>query len=170
MTTPTRTPKQQFLDGFKRETATTLKVIRAYPPDQLDLRPSARSVTARELAWVFVVEQGLGEKALTTGFDWSAPPAKMPPAPESMDAIVKAVEEAFSRMAGIVENIPDSQLGDTVTFPVGPGKMGDIPKIDFLWFLLCDQIHHRGQMSVYLRMAGGKVPSIYGPSGDEPWR
>jgi uncharacterized damage-inducible protein DinB len=44
-----------------------------------------------------------------------------------------------------------------------------VPKIDFLWFLLCDQIHHRGQLSVYLRMAGGKVPSIYGPSGDEPW-
>jgi len=41
--------------------------------------------------------------------------------------------------------------------------------VDFLWFLLCDQIHHRGQLSVYLRMADGKVPSIYGPSGDEPW-
>jgi uncharacterized damage-inducible protein DinB len=36
--------------------------------------------------------------------------------------------------------------------------------------MLHDQIHHRGQFSVYLRMVGGKVPSIYGPSGDEPWR
>jgi uncharacterized damage-inducible protein DinB len=35
--------------------------------------------------------------------------------------------------------------------------------------MLCDQIHHRGQFSVYLRMADGKVPSIYGPSLDEPW-
>ncbi len=39
----------------------------------------------------------------------------------------------------------------------------------FLWMLLCDQIHHRGQFSIYLRMAGGKVPSIYGPTADEPW-
>jgi uncharacterized damage-inducible protein DinB len=47
--------------------------------------------------------------------------------------------------------------------------MGDVPKVAFLWFILHDQIHHRGQFSVYLRIAGGKVPSIYGPSADEPW-
>ena len=48
--------------------------------------------------------------------------------------------------------------------------MGDIPNIQFLWFILHDHIHHRGQFTVYQRMAGGKVPSIYGPSADEPWR
>jgi len=42
-------------------------------------------------------------------------------------------------------------------------------RMDFLWFLLMDMVHHRGQFSVYLRMADGKVPSIYGPSADEPW-
>jgi uncharacterized damage-inducible protein DinB len=47
--------------------------------------------------------------------------------------------------------------------------MGNIPVGDFSWFVLHDQIHHRGQLSVYVRMAGGKVPSIYGPSHDEPW-
>jgi uncharacterized damage-inducible protein DinB len=41
--------------------------------------------------------------------------------------------------------------------------------IAFLWLMLMDSIHHRGQLSVYIRPAGGKVPSIYGPSGDEPW-
>ena len=39
----------------------------------------------------------------------------------------------------------------------------------FAWFMLSDQIHHRGQLTVYLRMIGGKVPAIYGPSSDEPW-
>jgi uncharacterized damage-inducible protein DinB len=47
--------------------------------------------------------------------------------------------------------------------------MGEISRINWVWFLLHDQIHHRGQLSVYLRMADGKVPAIYGPSGDEPW-
>jgi uncharacterized damage-inducible protein DinB len=166
----TTTPKQQFLDGFKRETATTLKVLRAYPPDKLDLRPSARSLTARELAWRFVIEQGMADKALTTGFDWSTPSGKPPAAPESLEAIIKAVEDATARTVELVEQTPDAQLlGDTVKFFTGPKTLGDIPKMDFLWFLLCDQIHHRGQLSVYLRMADGKVPSIYGPSGDEPW-
>jgi uncharacterized damage-inducible protein DinB len=41
--------------------------------------------------------------------------------------------------------------------------------IQVAWMILSDQIHHRGQFSVYLRMAGGKVPSIYGPTADEPW-
>jgi uncharacterized damage-inducible protein DinB len=60
-------------------------------------------------------------------------------------------------------------LTETVKFPVGPGKMGDMTKMQFLWMLYCDQIHHRGQFSVYLRMADGKLPSIYGPTADEPW-
>ena len=164
------TPKQQFLDGFTRETATTLKVLRAYPSDKLDLRPSPRSATARDLAWLFVIEQGLAAKALTTGFDWSTPPGKPPAAPDSLDAIIKTVEEVNQ-----ADDPPRrkyarcSAATDTVKFFTGPKTLGDIPKIDFLWFLLCDQIHHRGQLSVYLRIAGGKVPSIYGPSGDEPW-
>jgi uncharacterized damage-inducible protein DinB len=56
-----------------------------------------------------------------------------------------------------------------VKFVTGPKQMSDLRRLDVLWFLLNDQIHHRGQFSVYLRIAGGKVPSIYGPSGDEKW-
>ena len=165
----TPTPRQQFLDSFKRETATTLKLMREYPEDKLDLQPTPKSRSARDLMWLFAMEQGLAEKALTSGFDWSTPPGKPPSAPESYDELVKAVEGSFTRTVALVEQMPDSQTGDTVKFFTGPKTLGDIPKLDFLWFLLCDQIHHRGQFSVYLRMAGGKVPSIYGPSGDEPW-
>jgi len=165
----TPTPKQQFLQSFNRETATTLKVMRAYPADQLDLTPTAKSRSARDLIWLFAMEQGLATKALTTGFDWSAPRGPLPSPPDAYDKLIKAVEDSFQQIVALVERTPDSQMGDTVKFFVGPKTLGDVPKIDFLWFLLCDQIHHRGQLSVYLRMAGGKVPSIYGPSGDEPW-
>jgi len=50
-----------------------------------------------------------------------------------------------------------------------PKTLGPITRMNWLWFLLHDQIHHRGQLSIYLRMAGGKLPSIYGPTADEPW-
>ncbi len=56
-----------------------------------------------------------------------------------------------------------------VQFPSGPGKVSDIRRGNLLWMFLYDHIHHRGQLSVYQRIAGGRVPSIYGPSGDEPW-
>jgi uncharacterized damage-inducible protein DinB len=47
--------------------------------------------------------------------------------------------------------------------------MGDVRRLDFLWQILMDMVHHRGQFTVYSRIAGAKVPSIYGPSADEPW-
>ena len=62
------------------------------------------------------------------------------------------------------------QIHQTVKFMTGPKQMGDLRKIDVLWWLLMDSVHHRGQMSVYLRLADAKVPSIYGPSADESWR
>lgn len=162
-------PKQQFLDSFEQEHATTLKVLRAYPTDKLDIKPSDVSKSARELAGIFVAEMGLAEKALTTGFDWSKPPAARPPLPDALDEIIAAFDASHKRVAALVQGMRDEQFGETVSFFVAPKTLGDIPKIRFLWFLLCDQIHHRGQFSVYLRIAGAKVPSIYGPTLDEPW-
>ena len=69
----------------------------------------------------------------------------------------------------LVRRLTDEDLSKPVQFFTGPGKIGDMSLHDILWTMLSDEIHHRGQFSVYLRMADGKVPSIYGPSADEPW-
>ncbi len=165
----TRTPKQQFLDTFEREHQTTMRVLRAYPKDKLDLKPHAMCKTAKELAFMFAAEPAMMERALTTGLDFSKPP-QFPPVPESYDAILAAVEDGHQRVVRLVNDMPDEELHDTLKFFVAPKTVGDVEKNQFLWMLLHDQIHHRGQFSIYLRMAGGKVPSIYGPTADEPWR
>jgi hypothetical protein len=158
--------REQFLQAFEMEHATTMRVLRAYPADQVGLRPHPRSKNALELAWNFAVEDLVTQQALTTGIDW----ASMGGPPESLDAVIAATEDAHRRVAELVANLPEERLaGGTVQFFVGPKTMGDVPVLQFLWMMLCDQIHHRGQFSVYLRMAGGKVPSIYGPTADEPW-
>lgn len=162
-------PREQFLDAFQKEVATTLRVLRAYPPEELDLKPHAKCKTARDLAWIFVGEMGMAKVALTTGFDWSQPMPSFPPAPESLEAIIAALDESHQGVVQLVRDLPDDQLFRPVAFPVGPKQMGEYPLTQFLWFMLCDHIHHRGQFSVYLRMADGKVPSIYGPTLDEPW-
>lgn len=161
------TPKQQFIDGLNREHATTLRVLRAYPNGQDDLRPSAKSRTARELAWIFVVEQAQAKQSLTTGFDWSKP-IQTPPPPATLAEVIAAFDKSHANIVDLVSKKDDNLTG-SVQFPVAPKTLGDIPLGQFLWMLLCDQIHHRGQFSVYLRMAGGILPSIYGPSADEPW-
>jgi len=68
-----------------------------------------------------------------------------------------------------IKDMSSSELNKTVKFPVGPKKMADLRKLDVLWFVLTDQIYHRGQLSIYIRLAGGKMPSIYRPSADKPW-
>jgi uncharacterized damage-inducible protein DinB len=159
-------PKQQFLDALGREHATTLKVIRALPADQGEFQPHPRSQTAKGLIWTFTVEQHIGVKALKGTL--KMPPA-FPQAPETLPEVIAAFERASAETMEAVKRAPDAHFFKSSPFFAGPGKIADVPNLDLLWFLLSDHIHHRGQLSVYVRMAGGKVPSIYGPSADEPW-
>jgi uncharacterized damage-inducible protein DinB len=161
--------RNQFLEVYEREHQTTMRVLRAYPADKLDLQPHPKSKTARDLAWIFVLERGLGMAVWQDAFAEGPPAGAAPEAPESMEQILAALEKAHRDFAEVVRDTSDEDLMKTAKFFVAPQKMGDVPRLDFAWFLLHDQIHHRGQMSVYLRMAGGKVPSIYGPTADEPW-
>jgi len=161
------TPRQQFINAYSQEHAITMRVLRAFPAAQAELRPHPKCKTARELAWVFVLEQGMAGVALTTGFDWSKPPG-MHPAPATLEEIIAAFDQGRQQLTALVSQ-KDDALSGTVKFPTGPGTIGDVPLEQFLWMTLCDQIHHRGQLSIYLRMADGKVPSIYGPTADEPW-
>lgn len=162
-TEPTEAAHQALIDVLQRECATTLKVLRAYPPDQAELRPHELCKTARELAFMFTAEMKLATAALKDALDMSK---GFPEPPATFGETVKAFESASTEL---LDALRRSDLSGTVRFFTGPGTMGDYAKPDFLWFLLHDQIHHRGQFSIYLRMAGGKVPSIYGPTADEPW-
>lgn len=157
-----------FLEAFEREHKITLRILASYPGDKLDLKPHAKCKTARDLAWMFVMEQGATEKALTTGFDFSAP-MTWPPAPATLEEIAGALDQGHQKVAAIMKGMSDGELLKTTKFPTAPKTMSDVPRLQLAWMFLCDQIHHRGQFSVYLRMADGKVPSIYGPTADEPW-
>jgi len=159
-------PQAMFLDAFQKEHATTMKVIRALPPGQSEFRPHPRSQSARELTFTFVMEQGLITKAIKDQLKLGG---GMPKAPEDYGMLVDQFESDYNALVDLIKSSPDKSFQGTVDFPTGPGKIGAWPKLEFMWFMLRDQIHHRGQYSVYVKMAGGKVPAIYGPSGDEPW-
>jgi uncharacterized damage-inducible protein DinB len=159
-------PKQQFANVYAKEHQTTLKVLRAFPADQASYKPHERSNSAMQLAWTFVIENNIGLAALRGPLKLGA---GMPPAPAAFADAIAAYEASAKELLATLEKTPDSRLYETVTFPTGPKQMGEHRVIDFLWFMFMDSIHHRGQLSVYLRCAGGKVPSIYGPTADEPW-
>lgn len=159
--------KQKFQEAWDKESATTLKVLRAYPEDKTDLRPHPSSRSAKDLAWAFVFDGVAGSQAVQG--EMKFPPPNMPEIPSSWKAMISEVEKALKVMSDRVRKVDDAQLNTTVKFVTGPKQMSDLRRMDVLWFLLNDTIHHRGQFSVYLRMAGGQVPAIYGPSADEKW-
>lgn len=162
--------KEHFLDAYEREHETTMKVLRAYPPDKLDFRPHPRSNTARDLAWTFVLERNLATAVFNDAFANGIPAGSTPPPPpESWDELLATLEKAHREFGDLVRGMSEEELSAKVHFMLAPKTLGLVPRLWFAWYLLHDQIHHRGQFSVYLRMAGGKVPSIYGPSADEPW-
>jgi len=163
------TAKQSFLDTLPREHETTLRVLRAYPDDKLDLKPHPAARSARDVIWPVALGDGLIVKALTTGFDWSKPSGKPPGPPATVAEMAEAFEREHQRALETLRSVEDEALTQTVKFFTGPKTLGDVRKIDFLWFILGDHVHHRGQFSIYLRLAGGRVPAIYGPSADEPW-
>ncbi len=165
--TPVPDPKRRYLDTFRKELATTLKVLKAYPPGMDDFKPHERSHSAARLAHTFTVENAGALKAVR-GEPMN--PADLPAPPATLAEALAAYERGARELLDAVEAMPESRLFEEVTFMTGPRQLGEMPVLDVLWFMLMDSIHHRGQLSVYVRMAGGKVPSIYGPSADEPWK
>ncbi len=160
------TEKDMFIQTWDKEFQTTLRVFKAYPPEKLDLRPAEKLRTARELAWVICADEMFVMGAIAGKIDFSQ---KQPPAPATMKEIISSFENIHKQNMKQIQTMTPEQFKRTLKFPVGPKKMGDVPAMDLCWLTVFDSVHHRGQFSVYLRIAGGKLPSIYGPTADEPW-
>ena len=140
--------------------------MKAYPAGQEGFTPHERSRSGLQLVHTFSVENAVALAAVTG--NWEMPPRR-PPAPATLGEAVAAYERGGRALIDAVRAMPDSRVYESVVFFTGPKQMGEVQVIEVLWFMLMDSIHHRGQLSIYVRMAGGKVPSIYGPSADEAW-
>jgi uncharacterized damage-inducible protein DinB len=158
--------KERFRELFRKEHATTLKIMKAFPEHEGAFQPHPKSGSALRVMWTFVMEQEVMAAALDGSL--RMPPSFQPP-PETVGEVIEIYEEGARKVEKALDAAPESRLSEMVQFFTGPKAMGDVPVRDVLWLFLMDSIHHRGQLSVYVRMKDGRVPSIYGPSLDEPW-
>jgi uncharacterized damage-inducible protein DinB len=156
--------KEIFERIWQREAKTTARVIRAFPANKLEFKPHERSRSIRDLAWQCVIDERVIEKIIEGASNLRNVPASPPP-PETMEEIALAYEKAH-REASEKMRRPETQFSRSVTVTMRGGSI-QLEQAETIWGNLLDQVHHRGQLTVYLRQAGGKVPSIYGPSGDE---
>ncbi len=156
------TNREFFLDRRRAEQAAFLKVLRAIPADQLSYTPHVNSPTAGQLAQTiaFGVEACVN---VATNFrsEWKSAPVP------SLEDIVATFERESGKLMERVSAMSESDWERNSEFFVNGKKVAEYQVGTFLWFILFDHIHHRGQLSTYLRPMGAKVPSIYGPSGDE---
>lgn len=166
-TTQPTTEREHYLASFEREYEITLRTLKAYPPAQSKLKFTERSHTASEIAWTLVLSQMVVEPILTVA---KLEPPSPPPPPDDFRALVAAFEQAHANATRKLAKLDEATFQSPIVLPVGPGgATASVRRADALWMMLFDTVHHRGQFSVYLRASGAKVPSIYGPSGDEPW-
>src|SRR6185369_4913531 len=150
--------KALFTTFWTDETNTTGKVLSRIPEGS-DYKPDPKSRTAQEIAWQIVCEEKMLIDALESGkAEWAPPPM-----PSSMKDVAAAYERQSADVVKRLGTLPNARWTGQMEF-FGSQR----PASPMAWSFLFDIVHHRGQISTYLRPMGAKVPQIYGPSGDEP--
>jgi uncharacterized damage-inducible protein DinB len=156
-----------ILDELTREAATTRRVLERVPSDQLGWRPHPKSKSAGELAWHIASIPGRIAKILQED-DVDATTVKAPPMPETTAGIVEGFERQIAEAKELLARLDDAALSRVTTMRRGDVKIFSGPKLALLrTVMLSHSYHHRGQLSVYLRLLNVPVPSIYGPTADE---
>lgn len=151
----------QILPLVKSEHATTRRVIEAIPPDKSDYRPDPNAKSALELAWHIVAAEKRFHSGICAGaFDFS--PIHRPDSVRTPADIGAWFDETFARNFEQMLALGGDQLVRSIDFR----GMFQSPAVAYITMALNHSIHHRGQLSTYLRPMGGKVPSIYGESYD----
>jgi uncharacterized damage-inducible protein DinB len=159
--------KHQYINALKDELARTKRFLDVFPPSASELKPHPTSQAAREVVNTMCAEAMISTKVLDGSLDMSK--LSFPPAPATWAEVIQAFTGSYDALLAVLEKTPEGDFAQSIPFMTGPKQIGPVPKGDIVRFMLNDHIHHRGQLSVYLRMSGSKVPSIYGPSKDEPW-
>ena len=159
---------ESLLAEFERETPTTIKFLERIPEDKLAWRPHEKSMTAGQLALHMavvpsqVVAMAREDAAQVPNVSGDRPQAKTKQ--EYMDVLA----DSIAQVKQVLSTFTDEQMQATWRLKIGDKELLAMPRAAFLRNILLNHwYHHRGQLGVYLRLLGAKVPSSYGPSADE---
>jgi uncharacterized damage-inducible protein DinB len=156
--------KALFMTFWDKEAAATRAVLSRIPDTNGDYRPDPKSRTAREIAWQIVRE----EIVLADGLERGSMEWEDLPAPATSKEVLATYDRHHQQATEKLRNLPTSRWEARVPFMYqGQEVMADTGSAS-AWGFLFDIVHHRGQISTYLRPMGSTVPQIYGPSADEP--
>jgi uncharacterized damage-inducible protein DinB len=155
--------KALFLKFWEKEGAATQKVLSRIPEGS-DYRPDPKSRTAREIAWLIVREEIVLAEGLEKGtLEWAEVPA-----PATMKEVLAAYDRQHDALTKRLQALDVKKWEGKVPFMYQGQEVMSETGYGNAWGFFFDIIHHRAQISTYLRPMGSTVPQIYGPSADEP--
>ncbi len=155
-----------ILAEFDQEAPTTRRVLAAVPGDKLTWKPHPKSMSLGRLAQHVAEIQGrLAEATIADSFDVAAGPG---PEPTTHAEIMEIFETGLARAKEIIGQTSDDRCHAGWTVLRQGDPLMTLPRIAvYRSFLMNHLYHHRGQLSVYLRLLDVPVPHIYGPSADD---
>jgi uncharacterized damage-inducible protein DinB len=149
------------LPMLRAEHPVTRRVIAAIPPERSDYRPDAIVKSAIDLAWHIVTAEVRFLDAVCAG-EFDLTPRPRPDEIRTPDDVNRWYAEEWSEVVGRLERVDGPQLIKRLDFR---GVL-NFPAVTYVQVAVNHSVHHRGQLSMYLRPMGAKVPSIYGESHD----
>jgi len=159
---------QAMLGEFEHEANTTWKFLERIPQDKLTWRPHEKSHTAGELGLHIAIVPGFVAKFALVDQSPVPGPAEMFRQPAKVSDILKGHEESLATVREILPKLSDEHLMTNWSAMIDGKAVATMPKVMALRMIMLNHwIQHRGQLGVFLRMIGAKVPASYGPSGDE---
>jgi uncharacterized damage-inducible protein DinB len=151
---------------IEREGKSTSRILERVPPDKLEWRPHAKSMSLGELAWHIAT---LPANAVTGLREGKRDVSRARPGPRQGVDMVGEFQRNLGELKNALGAISDEVLlGERFAFVRGEQVLTSFPKAAFIRTVLMNHsIHHRGQLTVYLRLLDVPVPAMYGTSADE---
>jgi len=154
---------EMFMASWDREAANTVKVLQALPPTQYDYRPDPGGRSLGELAWHLAegdAYMSFGIERGQFGMDVKPPNIERP---RAVEALAPGYERIHREAAARIRKLTPEDLDRTIPFFTRTMTVRDI-----LWnAIMAHGIHHRGQLTLMCRLAGGQAPGLYGPNREE---
>jgi uncharacterized damage-inducible protein DinB len=154
---------ERFVASWDREAANTTKVLATLPTAQYDFRPDAGGRSLGELAWHLAEGDAYISYGVERGeFTRGAKPPNIE-RPRTVEALAPGFERIHREAVARLRTLTPGDLDRTIQFFTRPTMIRDI-----LWdAIVAHAIHHRGQLTLMCRLAGGQVPGLYGPNREE---
>ncbi len=158
---------ESFSAEIDQEAATTKRVLERVPAGKLSWKPHEMSMSLGQLALHTATIPGAIAKLITPD-RFELPSSFGPPEPATSEELVPALESSVATAKEHLGGLDDEAALSTWTLAKGGQEVMAAPRIGIVRSIMLNHwYHHRGQLSVYLRLLDVPVPSIYGPSADE---